>query len=191
MFDQCWPTLSRHHLTSIFWGYFCLIRSQLLAQKLTFSKHFDHRPSCRLTTENDSSSLSPLTEFDWTILGWFWLSDQAEFDWRRPSCFEDILLLLWPALTFRLKPKFDCRNWQGCFEFQLSKSIWLLYSLSLLNYCIIIRKIDQRVFPTLGFFLGICQIWCSLVLACLKHFFLWSTFTVNVISTRTNMLLGC
>jgi len=99
-FDQRWPTPSGHHLTSIFWGYFYLSRPQLLAQKPRFSKHFNRRPNCRLTANFKTTVWMSLNVDFVPVLGWIWPPDQAEFDWGRLSCFEDILLLLWPTLTF-------------------------------------------------------------------------------------------
>ena len=102
------------------------------------------------------------------------------------SCKGEVLLLIWPMLTFWLGLKliaFGCCFWQGCFNCVLGKWIWFFYSLSLLNYWIIIRRLDQRVFPTLWVSLastkfGVLFSWLIFFI----FFYVLSAFNVNVIN---------
>lgn len=188
IYCRVWPVLTKRYLTKFvcdFCGNLSVWAGHIVWHTTRGFLGMLTRLTAGLTTCLNCRLWPSLTIVFMTVLGWLWPPKKVKFDWIWPSCIMDSLLLLWPALIFWLglltaAGKFQI--WQ--FDHHLASQFWLYCTLSLCwTFDIIIIRIDQRVFPVLGFFPNIHQIWCSLVLGCLWHFIVHvlSTVTLNVI----------
>lgn len=195
-FNECWPRYVWPHMTMFFVGEYLFQHATFIITSIEISWLLDlcWLQTC-LTIEVISCWLS-LTTVWMTVLGQILLVREAEFLYLLIKWFWRNLTRIWLSLTFWLGMIWllliegkilDLKGlfWIVVLGHQLASLFWLwiciiVLSLSLLNiWYFWIGRIDQRIFPILGFFPGIRQI---MMFTCLG---LCSTFIFHVLSIVT------